>query len=215
MVCSYPEGRKMKDSEKIEVAEKRIKELHDADDLKKLQEQEKAKITEFYEQRSKSRVETAMLIFSYSDDAKTNKQNEVSSEYKDYGEVVAASYYAMYYIVHAYIAKRYGLKLREDIRGVHAITQQLVLYYLVKTNQLAMHLYNEYLKTMEDTVGLQNITMDNFQKEAFKYAEKYEGSKNAREIFTYDVTKNVEKYHAKKALETAEQFIGKIRDIMR
>lgn len=204
----------MKDSEKIEIAEKRIKELQESDDLKKLQEQEKSRIAEFYEQRSKDRLETAMLVFSYSDDAKINKANEVSREYKDYGEVVAASYYAMYYIVHAYIAKRYGVKLREDMRGVHAITQSLVLYYLVKTNRLAMHLYNEYLKTLEDTAGLHNITVDNFQKEAFKYAEKYEGSKNAREIFTYDVTKNVERYHAKKALETAQQFIGKIRDVM-
>ncbi len=194
---------------------KKIKELQDADDIRKLPEQEKAKIAEFYEQRSKNRVETAMLIFSYSEDTKANKQNEVSREYKDYGEVVAASYYAMYYIVHAYIAKRYGVKLREDIRGVHAITQHLVLYYLVKTNQLAMHLYNEYIKTMKDTAELHNITVGNFQKEAFKYAEKYEGSRNAREIFTYNVTKNAERHHAKKALETAQQFIGKIRDIMR
>jgi len=200
--------------QKMVKAEKRIKELLDSEDLKRLPEQVNDQIAQFYEQKSANRMETASLIFSYSSDAKKKQSTEVSKEYADYGEVVAASYYAMYYVVHAYLAKKYAMKLREETRGVHAITHHLILCYLVKTNQLATHLYEEYKKTMESTAQIQKISIDDFQEEAFGYAKKYDESRAARERGTYNVTKSVEEHHAKQAMDVAKEFIGTVRELM-
>jgi len=89
--------KKLTPKQKILNAEKGVKILHDQGEIKRLSEKEKNKIAQFYEKRSRNRIETASLIFMYSSDAKKSKTNDVSKEYVDYGEVITASYYAMYY----------------------------------------------------------------------------------------------------------------------
>lgn len=189
----------------IEFAEKNIKELLDSGDLKELSETMCHQISKFYEDKSKSRLESAKLIYDAS-----NK----SLDYKDYGEVVSAAYYSMYYIVHSFIAKSYKIKLREGLRGVHSITKNLILYYLVKTNKLAKHLYEEYLTTLESTALIQKLNIEDFQEEAHSYAEKYEKARTSREIFTYSSNTSVEERHAKKSLEIAGEFINTVRQVM-
>jgi len=197
--------------EKIEIAEKRILELNKSSDLKKLSEKEKYQISSFYEEKSKNRVQTANIIYTASEGL---EKQGIDEEYKDYGEVVAAAYYSMYYIVHAFLALKYKTKLKGGLRGVHAITNNLVLYYLVKTKKLAKHLYEEYLKTYETTAQIQELSVDDFQEQAYEYAAQYGKSRSAREVFTYNITPNVEKYHAKQAINAAEEFINIIRQVM-
>ena len=197
--------------EKIEIAEKRVLELTKLGNLKKLSETEKHQISRFYEEKSKNRLQTAKIIYNTS---KGLNKEGIGKDYRDYGEVVAASYYSMYYIVHAFLALKYKTKLREGLRGVHAITEQIILYYLVKTKKLAKHLYEEYLKTYETTAQIQKLSLDDFQEQAYGYAEQYDKSHTAREIFTYNVTPNVEEYHAKQAINVAEEFINIIRQVM-
>lgn len=191
--------------EKINQAEKRILELTKSGDLKKLPDALCNKIFDFYEKRSLNRLETAKIIFD-----KSNKEEN----YSDYGEVVTSAYYSMYYIVHAYLAKNYKTKLRENLRGVHSITHKLILYYLVKTKKLAKHLYEEYINTLETTVELQKISIEDFQKEAYEYAERYDKSRSAREVFTYNLSSTAESHHAEKAISIAEEFINTIRQLM-
>jgi len=192
-------------NKKIAEAEKRIRELIQRDDLKKFTEQEKYKISEFYETKGLNRLETARLIFNSSGDA---------SEYQDYGEAVSAAYYAMYYIVHAFLALKYKRKLREDVRGVHAITRHVILYYLVKTKKLAKHLYQEYVRTLNTTAHIQRFNIDEYQKQAYSYVRKYQDQREKREIFTYYVSPDAEKYQADKAIKAAEEFISTIRQLM-
>ena len=194
---------------KIEIAERRILELIKASDLKSLHDAEKYQISKFYEEKSRNRLETAKIIYN----ASKNSDENIGG-YKDYAEVVAASYYSMYYIVHAFLALKYKTKLRDGLRGVHAITEYIILYYLVKTKKLAEHLYDEYLKTFETAAQIQKLGLDDFQEKAYRYAEQYNKSKSAREIFTYNITPNVEEYHAKQAINTAEEFISAIRQVM-
>ena len=194
---------------KIEIAERRILELIKAGDLKNLPDAEKYQISKFYEEKSRNRLETAKIIYNASKDSDKN-----GGKYKDYAEVVSAAYYSMYYIVHAFLALKYKTKLREGLRGVHAITEYIILYYLVKTKKLAEHLYDEYLKTFETAAQIQKLSLDDFQEKAYRYAEQYDKSRSAREIFTYNITPNVEEYHAKQAINTAEEFIGTIRQVM-
>ncbi len=203
----------MKDiiKEKIEIAEKRMLELTNSGDLKKLSEKEKHQISSFYEEKSKNRLQTAKIIYNAS---KSLDKGGINEQYKDYGEVVAAAYYSMYYIVHAFLALNYKTKLREGLRGVHAITGHIILYYLVKTKKLAKHLYEEYLKAYETTAQIQKLSVENFQKKAFEYAKQYDKSRTAREIFTYNVTPSVEEFHAKQAINAAEEFINTIKQVM-
>lgn len=191
--------------DKIAFAEKRIKELTESGDLKKLSDKEKHSIRVFYEQKSRNRLETARIIYNKSKD---------SSSYSDYAETVSAAYYSMYYIVHAFLAFQYKTKLRQGLRGVHSITGSIVLYYLVKTKRLAKHLYEEYLNAFETAAEIQNLSIDDFQEKAYEYSDKYEKSRAARETFTYNVSARVEEFHAKRALDTAEEFINTVRQMM-
>jgi uncharacterized protein (UPF0332 family) len=190
---------------KIAIAEKRVSELAKSNDLKKLSEIEKHHINRFYEEKSKNRLETAKIIY--------NNSKEKGS-YKDYAEVVAAAYYSMYYIIHAFLALKYKTKLREGLRGVHAITEYIILYYLVKTKKLAKHLYEEYLKTFETAAQIQKLSAEDFQEKSYEYAKQYDKSRTAREVFTYNITPDVEEYNAKQAIDTAEEFINTIRQVM-
>ena len=198
-------------NKKISIAEKRIMDITKSNDLKKLSEIERYQISKFYEEKSKNRLETAKIIYNVS---KKSNKNDVSEGYKDYAEVVAAAYYSMYYIVHAFLALSYKTKLREGLRGVHVITEYIILYYLVKTKKLAKHLYEEYLKTFETTAQIQKISIEDFQETAYEYAKQYDKTRTAREMFTYNVTSNVEEYHAEQAINTAEEFINTIRQLM-
>ncbi|MEK6960905.1 MAG: hypothetical protein AABX47_07055 [Nanoarchaeota archaeon] len=138
---------------KEEIAESSIRKLTESGDLKKITPQDANRIGDFFETRSMNRLQTAKLIYESS----RNNEKKLPATYSDYSEAVAAAYYSMFYIVHAYLACVYNTKLREGIRGVHAITNHLVLFYLVKTNKLAKHLYEEYLATLETTSSLSII----------------------------------------------------------
>lgn len=190
---------------KIFIAEKRILQLLEAGDLKSLSEQEKYNISSFYETKSKNRLESARIIYKASNKSKT---------YMDYAEVVAAAYYSMYYIVHAFVALKYRLKIKESLRGVHAITEHLILKYMVKTGILANKLYQDYIQTFHTAAEIQKIPLSDFQIKAYEYAKKYDRSREAREIFTYNITPNIEARNAQEALEIAEEFINTIRQLM-
>lgn len=198
--------------QRITNAEKQVKILHDENEIKQLSDQEKEKIAQSYDARSKNRLETASLIFLYCGNDKKNQTNDVSKEYQDYGEVVAASYYAMFYVFHGYLAKMYGKKLKDDIYQVHAKTNHLVLYYLVKTRNLATQLYEEYLRTM--TTAKSQKSIEDFQDDAFYSAQKYNKSKEDRETSTYNVGTSIDERRAKEALKTAQEFIATIRQLM-
>ena len=58
------------------------------------------------------------------------------------------------------------------------------------------------------------MAVEDFQEEAYKYAEKYDKSRSARESFTYQVSLNAEAYNAEQALRTAEEFINAIKQLM-
>ncbi len=190
---------------RINIAEKVVRELTSKGDLKKIPEQFARQVAGFYETKSLNRLKTAKIIY---------ESSQKNNTYTDYSEAVAAAYYAIYYIVHAYLAAVYRTKIREGLKGVHAITHNMVLYYLVKTNKLAKHLYDEYVQTLQTTTETQKITMDKFQEKAYDYAEKYDKSRAAREIFTYRTSASIEEYHAKHAITTAEEFINTIRQLI-
>jgi len=201
-------------NKKIEEAEKRIKELSENNDLRKLVEQEKHKVSEFYKKKCFNRLETAKLIFTNSKSPENRIKNEMNNNYSDFSEVVSAAYYSMYYTVHAFLAAKYGRKLKEEVRGVHAITCHLVLYYLVKTERLAKHLYGEYVKALETAAEVQKFDLDEYQKQAFGYVKQYQEQREKREIFTYHATKDAEENQADLAIKSAEKFINTIRQLM-
>lgn len=196
---------------RMDIAEKRILELIKSDDLKRISETESHGISSFYAEKSKNRLETAKIIYNAS---RGFVNDGIVKGYKDYAEVVAAAYYSMYYIIHSFLALKYKRKLREETRGVHIITEYVILYYLVKTGKLAKHLYEEYIHAFETTAQVQKINVTDFNWKAYEYAEKYDESRSAREIFTYNVTVSIESYHAQQAISNAEEFIATIKQIM-
>ena len=189
---------------RIEEADKRIKELLEHGDIKKISEEERHRLVIFFRQRSLHRLQTARIIYEAS-----GKDN-----YEDYGEAVGAGYYSMYYIVHGYVAANYHIKLKEGTPGVHAITLHFILYYLVKTNKLARNLYEEYCKALEMTAETHAFNLEEYREAAFEYAAQYDDQKSQREKFTYFTTTTAVKEEAKRAIEVAEQFINKMLELI-
>ena len=190
---------------KTREAESRVKELLEKGDLRKITEKESYQFSHFFETKSLARLETAKIIFN----ASKNSQS-----YRDFSETVSAAYYAMYYIVHAFLAKEYQKKIREGVRGVHAITLHLIVYYLIKTEKLAKHLYQEYCTALGAAAGVQAFESEEYQEKAFSYAKNYQQQRERREQFTYFVSKNAEQSTAQQALDVAEEFIYTIRKLM-
>lgn len=81
----------------ILIAEKRVLELNENEELKRLSEIDKYKIANFFKEKSKNRLETARLVYNASKNIENKKINNIFMDYCDYSEVVAASYYEMYY----------------------------------------------------------------------------------------------------------------------
>ena len=79
---------------------------------------------------------------------------------------------------------------------------------------MAKHLYEDYIKTLETTAKIQEFDLEEYQKQAFNYAKKYQEQRNKREPFTYHILKNAEEHHVIKAIKTAEEFINTIRQLM-
>jgi len=57
-------------------------------------------------------------------------------------------------------------------------------------------------------------SVDDFQEDAYRFAQKYDKSRDNRESATYNVEKSVEERHAKEALDVANEFIATIRELM-
>jgi len=190
---------------RIREAEKAIASLTKEGALKKLTESESLQIAKFYENKSLQRLETAKLVFNAS------KKN---SHYDDFSEAVGTTYYSMYYIIHAYLAKNYRTKLVEGTRGVHAITANLILCYLIRTGKLAHYLFEEYCSSLSTTAKIQDLDWKDYQPEAYEYVRKYQTQRDRREVFTYFVSKNAEEHQAHDSITIAEEFINTIRQLM-
>ncbi len=194
-------------AQRIAEAEKRIQELLKANDIKKITETEAYRVSEFYLQKSINRIQTAKIILKES----LNKENN----YTDFGEAVSTSYYSMYYIIHCFIALKYRVKLREGVRGIHAITIHLLLYYLIKTNLLARHFYEEYRKNLDAAAQIQAFNPEEYQEESYKYAQDYEQQRTDREIFTYSISRTAAENHAQHSIQIAEEFITTLRQLLK
>src|SRR3989338_9218509 len=99
-------------------AETRLKELRDTGSIKNLTDIEKIEIKMFYEKQCLKRFQTAKLLYAISKDTDMKRLNNIPIDYTDYAEIVATSYYSMYYIIHAYIAGMYNIKIADDTRGI-------------------------------------------------------------------------------------------------
>ncbi len=191
---------------KIVESEKKIQELLTTNDLKKVNDTQKNEIFEFYMQKSLNRLKTAKLIF---------EESLKGDAYTDFSEVVSAAYYAMYYIIHAFLALKYTVKLREGLRGVHALTLHLLVYYLIRTNRLAKYFYTEYCRTLNAAAEIQAFDPNDYQEEAFRYAIKYQQQRENRERFTYFISRNAAEHQAQHSIQVAEEFITTLRKLMK
>ncbi len=72
---------------KISESGKRMKELFDEGDIKKLDDQEKYQISKFYEHKSLNRLQTAKMILE-----RSSMEPKPSPSYHDFSEAVSAAY---------------------------------------------------------------------------------------------------------------------------
>ena len=158
-----------------------------------LKKQEYAKLEKPFLSKARKNFTVANLLFKITEKEELRKSLNLASDFDMYDWVIIASYYAMYTSALAALAK---LWFRSKS---HAATTAVLEYQYV------------HKKKMEDK------HVDKLFK-AYALSEKLITklieTKTRRETAQYDATSSISKENAKSALESADEFITKVEEIL-
>src|SRR3989344_2362456 len=100
-------------------------------------------LVDFYTKTAKMSLRVAEILFDLSRNIKTKEKLSIEQEFECYLWVKVSSYYSMFYIANAALAKK-GIKIGDKI--VHKVASDCLVFYFIKTGKLANHFYEEYEK---------------------------------------------------------------------
>lgn len=187
-------------------AEQNIKHYFEDELLKKNPAQ--AQFAKFYVNNAKMSFQLANYLLNLSVDNETKKSAGFSEDFECFLWVIVTSYYCMFYIANAAIAKL-GLKVGEKI--AHKITQDILLVYFIKNGRLAKYLLEDYKQTKSEVLGLMNVSeeelLKDFQVKAKELVATFGHQRERRGEFQYDITKTAKQHVAQVSLDRAKNFI--------
>jgi uncharacterized protein (UPF0332 family) len=158
-----------------------------------LKKREYAKLEKPFLAKARKNFTVANLLFKITEQEELRKSLNLASDFDMYDWVIIASYYAMYTSALAALAKL-GFRSKS-----HAATTAVLEYHYV------------HKKKMEDK------HVDKLSK-AYALSEKLIikliETKTRRETAQYDATPSISKENAKSALESADEFITKVEEIL-
>jgi len=151
-----------------------------------------------------------------STDSETKKSAGFPEDFECSLWVVVTSYYSMFYIANAAMAKL-GLKVGEKI--AHKITQDALLVYFIKNNRLAKSLLEDYKQTKSEVLGLMNVSEEELLKEfevkAKELIADFGHQREKRGEFQYDITKTAKEHFAQLSFERAQNFIQEMIKVIK
>jgi len=197
----------------INEAEKNIKHYFKECLLKK--DSDHAKFVKFYINNAKMSFQLANFLQKLSSNKETRRIADFPEDFECFLWVVVTSYYSMFYIANAAMAKL-GLKVGERI--VHKITQDALLVYFIKNKKLAKSFLEDYKQTKSEVLGLMNVNeeelLKDFQIKAKELIATFGYQRNKRGEFQYDITKTAKEHVAQLSLDRAKSFIQEMIKII-
>src|SRR3989344_8506078 len=174
-------------------------------------DEENKKLVDFYIETAKMSLRVSDILFNLSKDYKSKEKLLIEKEFECYLWVTVCSYYSMFYIANGALANE-GIKVGDKI--VHKITSDCLIFYFIKTGKLAKHYYQEYEKSMKDTLEVMRMDekeiREKLQKRAIDLIQTFEFERKKRGDFQYKTITNIKENLANTSLQRAKEFLKEI-----
>ncbi len=169
----------------------------------------------FYRDTAKMSFQVAQHLYQMSTDEELKKINGFNEDFECFLWVLVSSYYSMFYIANAALAKL-GLKVGDKIP--HKITQDALMVYFLSNKRLAKHLLEEYIETKKEVLNLMNMTeeelLKHFQIKAHELIANFGLQREKRGEFQYNIKTPTKQNVAQISLERAKNFIQEMNGVM-
>lgn len=166
-------------------------------------------LVDFFLENSLMSLNTAKILneVSLKDPAK-RQFNFLDGDFETYLWVINTSYYSMFYMAGALLAK-INLKIKSDI-GVHKKTFAAFVYYFYLTKKIAKQYLEDFDEAQQESQELLGVMQGKARELMAKYG--FELGKRAR--FTYNIEEKAKSAKAQTSLKRAVEFYNECLRIM-
>ncbi len=176
---------------------------------------EHKKLVSFYLKTSKTSLRVAEILFNLSKKEEDKNKLFLEEDFECYLWVIVSSYYSMFYIANAALAKL-GIKVGDKI--AHKITSDCLFFYFIKAEKLAKHYFEEYFSSMEEALDVMGVdekmTKKEFQQKALDLIQTFNYERGKRGKFQYRTTETIKESYALTSLNRARKFFEEIEKVI-
>lgn len=192
----------MLDNKKLKEIEKNVARMILENDISK--DEKHKELVEFYTENSLISLNAAKILNAVSSDANAKKCFAfIEEDFEAYLWVINSSYYSMFYMAGALLAK-IGIKIRSEI-GIHKKTFEMLVYYFYITKRIAKRYLEDFIAVQEESREL--LGQENeMQEKAKELIEKYGFEMEKRAKFTYNIGVKAKGNKALTSLKRAIEF---------
>lgn len=201
---------KKKFKKRVKEADSIITSLINEEKITKLSEPEKIKFIDFYKKQANLSLIAADLLYNISTEKASKEFHKLNPDYECFLWAINASYYTMFYAVHALLAYK-GVRILSK-QGTHKITAHALVYYCVKNDFIAKELYEQFVQSQQEAAELLNL--EDFKEKAKDLTTKYFYEAEKRSKFTYETEEEAKQRHANTSLQRAREFLNEIEKII-
>ncbi|MDO8740427.1 MAG: hypothetical protein Q7J54_02500 [Candidatus Woesearchaeota archaeon] len=137
----------MLDDKRLEEIKKEVARLRNDDEIVK--DEKNKKLVDFYVENALTSLNTAKILNKVSSDGAVKAEFDfINDDFESYLWIINSSYYSMFYIAGALLAKL-GLKVKSEI-GVHKKTFFALVYYFYLSGKMAKHYIDDFKEAQEE-----------------------------------------------------------------
>lgn len=203
----------MLDEKKLEEIRKKIPKMLQEGDISK--KEDNKKLVNFYEENALTSLNAARIIYSVSESLELKKNFQyISGSFEAYLWVINPSYYSMFYMASALLAKE-GIKVRSEV-GVHKKTFEAFVYYFYLTNRLPKYFFEIFEEAQRESLELlgKDKVMTSMQQMTIELMKNYDYEMNKRSTFTYQIGEKAKQNKANTSLKRALEFYQELKKVL-
>ena len=185
----------MLDDKKLNEIRRAVTELRNAKEITK--DESNKKFVDFYLENALTSLNTAKILDKISSLDEIKKQFDfITSDFESYLWIINSSYYSMFYMAGALLAKL-GMKVKAEM-GIHKKTYYALIVYL--SGKLAKQYIEDFKEALEESQELLA------SEKAHDLMEKYSFEMEKRVKFTYNIGVKAKENKAATSLKRAVDF---------
>jgi uncharacterized protein (UPF0332 family) len=195
----------MLDDKKIEQIRRKVPEYFSNGDISK--EDKNKSLVNFYTENALISLNTAKLLNNISFSKELKKQFDfLEEDFESYLWIINASYYSMFYMAGALLAKE-GIKVKSEI-GIHMKTFEAMVYYFYLNRKIAKKYLEDFEEAQEESQELlgKEEPINIMQRKAKELMVKYDYEMDKRSKFTYNMGEKAKSAIALTSLRRAIEF---------